>query len=131
MDFGLLKKLEIAKALNQQVKWDWKFGVSKSNPQNYVLEFTSQPIKSDIFVNLVKFVSKEQYKFPLDELDLNKEVVFPPEAYSGKEDKLMIVFPVVNPKNQVLVSKRLNKFSVTKTKKGLILKGTIGGLRKC
>jgi len=131
MKMALFEKFEMLKKLNQKVKWDWQFGISKSNPQNYNIKYESEAIKSDIFVNLVKYVSKEQYKFPLDELDLGREIVFPEEAIKNNEEKLLIIFPIVSPKNEVLVSRKLKSFSVTKTSKGLVLKGNVGGLRKC
>lgn len=131
MKMQLFEKFEMLKKLNQKVKWDWQFGISKSQPQNYNIKYESEAIKSDIFVNLVKYVSKEQYKFPLDELDLGREIVFPDEAIKNNEEKLLIVFPIVSPKNEVLVSRKLKSFSITKTSKGLVLKGNVGGLRKC
>jgi len=131
MDLGILKKVELAKKLNQQVKWDWKFGISKSKPELYNLRYESQPIDSQIFVDLVKYVSKEQYKFPLTELKEGVEVEIPESAWSDQQEKLLILFPSVSPKNEVLVSKRLKRFSVTKTSRGLVIKGDVGGLRKC
>lgn len=131
MKLALLQKLEMLKKLNQSVKWDWGFGVSKSQPQNYNIKYESEPIKSEIFVNLVKYVSKEQYKFPLDELELGKEIEFPSEVVLDNAEKLLIVFPLVHPKKEFLISRSLKSFSVTKTSKGLVLKGNVGGLRKC
>ena len=131
MKLALSEKFELLKKLNQKVKWSWKFGISKSKPQNYNIKYESEPINSEIFVNLVKYVSKEQYKFPLTELDLGREIEFPLEAIEENEEKLLIVFPIVSPKGETLVSRKLKSFSVTKTLKGLILKGNVGGLRKC
>jgi len=131
MKLALVEKFDLLKKLNQKVKWSWRFGVSKSEPQKYNIQYESEPINSEIFVNLVKYVSKEQYKFPLTELDLGREIEFPSEAIEQNEEKLLIVFPNVSPKGEVLVSKRLKSFSVTKTLKGLVLKGNVGGLRKC
>ena len=131
MKLALKEKFDILNKLNQKVKWDWKFGISKSSPQNYNIEYVSEAIKSEIFINLVKYVSKEQYKFPIEELELGREIVFPEEAIKNNEEKLLIIFPIVHPKNEVLVSRTLRKFSLIKTNKGLVMKGSVGGLRKC
>lgn len=125
------EKLAQLKNLNQQVKWSWKFGISKSSPENYSLVFTSQPIDSKIFIDMVKFITKEQYHFPIDDMKLWEEVVLPQNVWIEHEDKLLTIFPKVNPKNEKLTSCRLNKFSLTKTISGLVIRGELRGLRVC
>ena len=131
MNTTLLEKIALMNKLNQKVKWDWQFGTSKSKPQNYNIKYESEPIKSEIFINLVKYVTREQYKFPIDDMELGKELELPESAWKDQQEKLLIVFPSVSPKGENLTSRRLKRFSLTKTSKGLVLKGDVGGLRVC
>lgn len=128
----LNNKLSKVKDLNQQVRWDYKFGVAKSEPENYVLEFESKPIKSFLFEKTFeKLVSKNDFELDYDDWELDKEINFPKEAWANHEKEIMGIFPKVRLKNQVLLSKTLDSLTVVKTLDGLVVKSVIKGLRKC
>lgn len=131
MKLGIKERLDSIKALNKQIKWEWKFGVSKSEPQNYSLIMESEPIDSKIFVETVKIISKEHYRFPLDDLVEDEETELPRENWEAHQDKILTIFPNVKLGKETFLSKRLHTLYITKTKKGLVLRGEIRGLRVC
>lgn len=126
-----LKQLALMEAAKQKVVWNWKFGISKSSPENYILKFESSPISSKIFIDLVKFVSKEQYKFPIDDLKDGEETEIPMNAWIDYESKLLTIFPIVKIKKEKFVSYHLKKFVLKKVGSNLVILGDVGGLRVC
>jgi len=118
--------------LKQKIRWDYKFGIAKESPENYVIEYTSQPINSSLFEKTFqKIVSKGAYGINYDEWVEDKPIEIMGEGLRDKEKEIMSIFPKLNLKKHNILSSSLDGLVVVKTNKGLIIKGTVKGLRKC
>ena len=115
--------------LKQKIMWDYKFGVNK---ENYILEYKSNPIRSSLFEKTFdKIVSKQKFDINYTDWKEDTETKFPKDVLIDKEKEIMSIFPKVNLKKYCLLSSSLDELIVIRTKKGLVIKGVIKGLRKC
>jgi len=125
-------KLNNIMDLKQKIHWDYKFGIGKTDPESYVLEYISNPIRSSLFENTFKkIVDKTQVNMSYDDWEEGKETEILGEGLRDKEKEIMTIFPKVNLKKYNILSSSLDKLVVIKTKSGLVIKGTVKGLRKC
>jgi hypothetical protein len=125
-------KLSAIADLKQTIKWDWRIGYGKTDPEQYQLEYTSKPINSFLFEKTFKkIVNKGAYGISFDDWEENKEIEILSEGLQDKEKEIMTIFPKINLKKHGVLSSSLDKLVVIKTKDGLIIKGNIVGLRKC
>jgi len=125
-------KLNAIADLKQTINWDYKIGYGKSDPEQYVLEYVSSPINSGLFEKTFKkIVSKGQLGLDYDDWKLNKEIEIMPDGLRDKEKEIMTIFPKINLKKHGVLNSSLDKLTVMKTDKGLVIKGVVKGLRQC
>jgi hypothetical protein len=118
--------------LKQKIRWTYKVALDKKNPENYLIEYISQPINSSLFEKTFsKIVSKGGWGINYNDIKLNKEIEILKDGLKDKEKEVMSIFPRVNLKKWNILSGSLDRLVVIKTKEGLIIKGFVKGLRKC
>jgi len=126
------KKIKGIAELRQKILWDYKFGVAKEEPENYILKYESNPITSELFENTFKkIVNKSSIDLTYDDWEANQEIVIPKTGLQDNEKELLAIFPKTNLKKYNILSKSLDELVILKTNKGLIIKGVVTGLRKC